>query len=240
MGCTEQEGGAGHLTFALNDLPTNNWNAVSTNFCAPNELGTEPSVLLSMVPRSFYAGPLLPNGSFHVGLCNNVLLWRSASPYASVPDHIVYFNQGNCNFASVQISVHVHDGLVVCARIRTACHNLVQIYQLRIFFFMYLLYNLGSRSNRRYSFVAGEHAESTFKQQATDDLHAFLKFRAAEIMPGGMLLLITPGTLGSQCSYASLFDAFVEAGRQLVDEGRVDRYLFQEFVLPVYFFSAQV
>lgn len=47
-----------------------------------------------MVPRSFYAGPLLPNGSFHLGICNNALLWRSDSPYTSVPDHLVYFNQG--------------------------------------------------------------------------------------------------------------------------------------------------
>lgn len=89
-------------------------------------------------------------------------------------------------------------------------------------------------------FLAGEHAENVFKQKAIDDLQAFLKYRAAEIMPGGLLLLITPGTLGSQCSYASLYDAFAEAGRQLVEEGRVDRYLFQEFVMPVYFFTAQV
>lgn len=75
---------------------------------------------------------------------------------------------------------------------------------------------------------------SAFARQADEDLTRFLQQRARELVPGGHLILGTPGETAEVSVLDGLYDVFDEACRDLVTAGRLERRRYEQFVMPVY------
>jgi hypothetical protein len=88
---------------------------------------------------------------------------------------------------------------------------------------------------------AGPALREAFRAQHEADFSLFLRLRAAEFAPGGLLLVVVPGSLGdgSHAGTASL--TFIsEAAAEMAAEGRIDAARLMAFLLPVYLPSEHV
>jgi hypothetical protein len=82
--------------------------------------------------------------------------------------------------------------------------------------------------------VPPERADA-FAVQANRDLVHFLQSRASELVPGGKLLIVSPGDSEEQRVADGLYDVLNDACLDLVAAGRLDRQCYERFTMPLYF-----
>jgi SAM-dependent methyltransferase len=78
-------------------------------------------------------------------------------------------------------------------------------------------------------------ATAAFARQAEEDLDRFLECRARELVPGGKLLLATPGDTDQARIGDGLADVLNDACLDLVADGRLPREQYERLTMPVYF-----
>ncbi|MGH7226499.1 MAG: cyclopropane-fatty-acyl-phospholipid synthase, partial [Gemmataceae bacterium] len=74
-----------------------------------------------------------------------------------------------------------------------------------------------------------------FARQADRDLVRFLECRASELLPGGKLLIVSPGDATEHRVADGLYDALNDACLDLVAADRVPRQRYERFTMPLYF-----
>jgi len=74
-----------------------------------------------------------------------------------------------------------------------------------------------------------------FQRQAEQDLVRFLECRARELVPGGKLLLATPGDTDQARVSDGIYDVLNDACLDLVAAGRLERDEYERLTMPVYF-----
>ena len=78
-------------------------------------------------------------------------------------------------------------------------------------------------------------ATAAFSRQAEQDLVRFLECRARELVPGGKLLVATPGDTDESRVSDGLFDVFNDACLDLVAAGRLAREEYERLTMPCYY-----
>jgi hypothetical protein len=75
---------------------------------------------------------------------------------------------------------------------------------------------------------------AAFQRQAEQDLTRFLECRARELVPGGQLLLATPGDSDQACIADGIADVLNDACLDLVATGRLEREEYERLTMPCY------
>jgi hypothetical protein len=78
-------------------------------------------------------------------------------------------------------------------------------------------------------------ATAGFRRQAEEDLVRFLECRARELVPGGKLLIATPGDTDEACVCDGLFDVLNDACLDLVAAGSLEREEYERLTMPCYY-----
>jgi hypothetical protein len=78
-------------------------------------------------------------------------------------------------------------------------------------------------------------ATAAFRRQADQDLVRFLRCRAQELVPGGKLLVATPGDTDQSRLADGLYDVLNDACLDLVAACRLEREQYERLTMPVYF-----
>jgi hypothetical protein len=76
---------------------------------------------------------------------------------------------------------------------------------------------------------------AAFRRQAEQDLVRFLEYRARELVPGGKLLLASPGDTDEARISDGLADVLNDACLDLIADGRLRREEYERLTMPVYF-----
>lgn len=76
---------------------------------------------------------------------------------------------------------------------------------------------------------------AAFTQRAERDLIRFLECRAVELVPGGKLLIVSPGDNERVRLSDGLYDALNDACLDLIAAGRLGRGRYERFTMPLYF-----
>jgi cyclopropane-fatty-acyl-phospholipid synthase len=76
---------------------------------------------------------------------------------------------------------------------------------------------------------------AAFTRQAEQDLVRFLECRARELVPGGKLLVATPGDTDQARLGDGLYDVLNDACLDLVASGQLRREQYERLTMPVYF-----
>ncbi len=74
-----------------------------------------------------------------------------------------------------------------------------------------------------------------FAQQAERDLLRFLQSRAAEMVPGGKVLVVSPGDDDQGSVSDGLYDVLNDACLDLIAADRLERSRYEQFTMPLYF-----
>jgi len=82
---------------------------------------------------------------------------------------------------------------------------------------------------------ASPKVTTAFSRQAEQDLVRFLECRAQELVPGGKLLLASPGDTNQASVSDGLGDVLNDACLDLVAVGRLQREQYERLTMPVYF-----
>jgi hypothetical protein len=82
---------------------------------------------------------------------------------------------------------------------------------------------------------ASPEVTAAFRRQAEQDLVRFLECRARELVPGGKLLLASPGDTNEARVGDGLFDVLNDACLDLVAAGRLEREEYERLTMPCYF-----
>jgi hypothetical protein len=80
---------------------------------------------------------------------------------------------------------------------------------------------------------------AAFTRQAEQDLTRFLECRARELVPGGKLLVVSPGDDANHRLCDGLYDVLNDACLDLIAAGRLERGRYERFTMPVYFRTVQ-
>ena len=86
----------------------------------------------------------------------------------------------------------------------------------------------------RHGAAVSAEATAAFTRQAEQDLLRFLECRARELVPGGKLLLASPGDSDEGRVGDGLIDVLNDACLDLVAEGRLEQRQYERVTLPVY------
>lgn len=86
----------------------------------------------------------------------------------------------------------------------------------------------------RQGLAVSPEATAAFTRQAEQDLVRFLECRARELVPGGKLLLASPGDTNQASVCDGLFDVLNDACLDLVAAGRLEREQYERLTIPVY------
>jgi hypothetical protein len=78
-------------------------------------------------------------------------------------------------------------------------------------------------------------ATAAFREQAEQDLVRFLECRARELVPGGKLLLASPGDTDEACVADGFADVLNDSCLDLVAAGRLQRGDYEHLTFPAYF-----
>lgn len=97
----------------------------------------------------------------------------------------------------------------------------------------YILPN-GPSARRGVDAVSAED-RAVFAAQAQADVGSFLKARAAELVPGGKLLVEVFGAGDSARTCDGIYDALNDAVLEALDAGLIDRAGYEAYYQPVYF-----
>lgn len=82
---------------------------------------------------------------------------------------------------------------------------------------------------------ASSAAREAYARQADEEMTRFLEARALELVPGGKLLVVAPGSDGAWRGGDGIYDVLNDAALDLVDAGRISRRRFESFVMPIYY-----
>jgi hypothetical protein len=82
--------------------------------------------------------------------------------------------------------------------------------------------------------AASPEATAAFRRQAEQDLVRFLACRARELVPGGKLLLASPGDTDEARIADGLLDVLNDACLDLVAVGRLERQEYERLTMPCY------
>lgn len=93
---------------------------------------------------------------------------------------------------------------------------------------------LGERPHRADVVVRPEVA-AAFQAQAATDMRRFYECRAAELAPGGRLLVVQPGATATHVTGRGLYDLLHDAALELIDRKKLDRAAYVRFTMPIYF-----
>jgi hypothetical protein len=83
--------------------------------------------------------------------------------------------------------------------------------------------------------VVSRQVTAAFQRQAEQDLVRFLECRAQELVPGGKLLVASPGDTDQACIADGLADLLNDACLDLVASGQLEREEYERLTMPVYF-----
>jgi hypothetical protein len=83
--------------------------------------------------------------------------------------------------------------------------------------------------------VVSPEATAAFTRQAEQDLVRFLECRARELVPGGKLLLATPGDTDQARVSDGVFEVLDDACLDLVAAGRLKREEYERLTMPCYY-----
>jgi hypothetical protein len=83
--------------------------------------------------------------------------------------------------------------------------------------------------------AASPEAGAAFRRQAEGDLNRFLECRALELVPGGKLLVATPGDTDEACVVDGLFDLLNDACLDLISSGDLQREEYERLTMPGYY-----
>jgi hypothetical protein len=83
--------------------------------------------------------------------------------------------------------------------------------------------------------VVSPEATAAFTRQAEQDLIQFLECRARELVPGGKLLLVSPGDTDEARVCDGLLDLLNDACLDLVAAGRLKREQYEHLTMPCYY-----
>ena len=97
----------------------------------------------------------------------------------------------------------------------------------------YILPN-GPSKTRGVGTVSDEDRQA-FTDQAASDLEAFLQARAAELVPGGKLLIQVFGAGDEHRTCDGIYDVLNDAMLELLDDGMLSRDGYETFYQPIYF-----
>ncbi len=78
---------------------------------------------------------------------------------------------------------------------------------------------------------------AAFTKQAHEDILSFYRARAAELKPGGKLLVQVFGRNDEHDTANGIIDGLSDAMLDMVEEGRLPRDVYENFVFPVYYRS---
>src|SRR6516164_6844461 len=84
----------------------------------------------------------------------------------------------------------------------------------------------------RRELVVSPEVTAAFRRQAEQDLVRFLTCRARELVPGGKLLLASPGDSDQACVADGLADVLNDACLDLVVAGLIKREQYERFTFP--------
>jgi hypothetical protein len=87
----------------------------------------------------------------------------------------------------------------------------------------------------RPGFAASPEATVAFTRQAEQDLVRFLECRARELVPGGKLLLASPGDTDQASVGDGVFEVLNDACLDLVAAGRLQREEYERLTMPCYY-----
>jgi hypothetical protein len=91
----------------------------------------------------------------------------------------------------------------------------------------------------RRGLVVSPEATAAFTRQAEQDLVQFLQCRARELVPGGKLLLASPGDTDQARVADGLYDVLNDACLDMVATGQLIRQQYQRLTMPCYFRTVQ-
>lgn len=80
---------------------------------------------------------------------------------------------------------------------------------------------------------------AVFAWQAADDVSAFLTARAAELVPGGKLLMEVFGASSNRCTGHGIYDALNDAIIEVCNSGRITSDEYERYYQPIYFRTLQ-
>ena len=80
-----------------------------------------------------------------------------------------------------------------------------------------------------------EEEQEPFRQQAEQDLHQFYHARAAELVPGGKLLVQVFGRNEQYSTSFGIYDVLNDAVLDFVEMGKLPRQVFEDLIFPIYF-----
>ena len=83
--------------------------------------------------------------------------------------------------------------------------------------------------------IAPPEVTAAFQRQAAQDLIRFLECRALELVPGGKLLISTPGDTDQVRVADGIYDVLNDACLDLVATGQLDQEEYERLTMPVYF-----
>jgi gibberellin A4 carboxyl methyltransferase len=83
--------------------------------------------------------------------------------------------------------------------------------------------------------TVSKQERAVFAQQAADDVSAFLTARAAELVPGGKLLIEVFGASSSRCGGDGIYDALNDAIIEICHSGRITTDAYERYYQPIYF-----
>ena len=86
---------------------------------------------------------------------------------------------------------------------------------------------------------AQDGARDAYDVRAAGDLAAFLRERAKELVPGGLLLIVVPGELGGHSALSASLSAARDAVEAAAAEGVVDASLTEAYSAPLYCWDAR-
>jgi hypothetical protein len=86
----------------------------------------------------------------------------------------------------------------------------------------------------RQGLAVAPEATAAFSRQAEQDLVRFLECRARELVPGGKLLLASPGDTHQACVADGLRDVLNDACLDLVAAGRLTQEQYERLTMPCY------
>jgi hypothetical protein len=87
----------------------------------------------------------------------------------------------------------------------------------------------------RQGLAASPEVTAAFRRQAEQDLVRFLECRARELVPGGKLLLASPGDTNQARVGDGVFDVLNDACLDLVAAGRLEREEYERLTMPCYY-----
>ena len=89
-------------------------------------------------------------------------------------------------------------------------------------------------------FAGGEETRNSFKRQADADVDTFLRLRATEFAPGGLLFVVVPSRMGDASCCRALYAPIHDAATEMAGNREIDQSLLDDLVMPSYIYEVEV